>query len=482
MELKDIIYNCPIVDSRGSLDTEISRVESDSRKVKAGDLFVAINGYGADGRDYIDKAIEAGAVAVLGEGVRRDDVVSVDVSDSREALAQVAHNFYGSPSSKLKLVGITGTNGKTTTVTLLYKLFTSLGHKCGMLSTIANYVADEQIPTLNTTSDPLTTNALLSEMVQKGCEYCFMEVSSIGVDQKRVFGLDFAVGIFSNLTHDHLDYHKTFAKYLSCKQKFFTDLAPEATAITNLDDRNGRIIVQNTRAKVMSYSLKSASDHKCKVLEKSFEGMLLQIDGTQLWTRLTGTHNAYNLLSVYCTALALGVDKDELLVKLSAIDGAKGRLETISGPRGLNVVIDYAHTPDALENVLRTLRDVAPERELVCLFGCGGDRDKTKRPEMAAIAEKLSDRIIITSDNSRTEDTESIMQDIREGLSPVGLAKAISIADRREAIRAAIMFAPQGATILLAGKGHEDYQIIGKEKRHFDEKEIVEEIFKTIGR
>jgi len=314
--------------------------------------------------------------------------------------------------------------------------------------------------------------------VDAGCQYCFMEVSSIGVEQERVTGLEFAVGIFSNLTHDHLDYHGTFAEYLRCKKLFFDRLGPNAVAITNLDDKHGEVMLQNTAARRVGYSCKRIADHSCRILEKSFEGMLLRIDGSEVWTRLVGEHNAYNLLAIYCAAMALGADKDEVLVALSSLESAPGRLETIHGPRGIVAVIDYAHTPDALENVLRTLREVAPSRQLVCLFGCGGDRDRTKRPEMAAIAQKWADRIFVTSDNSRTERTEDIMEDIRKGFGPEGLAKAIFIADRREAIRTALMLSPDGSTVLLAGKGHETYQIIGTEKTHFDEKEIVKEIFK----
>jgi len=377
-------------------------------------------------------------------------------------------------------VGITGTNGKTTTVTLLYNLFMGLGYNCGLLSTIANYVGKERLETDNTTSDPITINSLMSRMADAGCEYCFMEVSSIGVEQERVAGLKFKVGIFSNLTHDHLDYHGTFAEYLRCKKMFFDSLPADATAITNIDDRNGRVMVQNTAAKVVTYSCKSLADHTCRIMEESFEGMMLKIDGMEVWTRLIGQHNAYNLLAIYSAALAVGATQEEALLSLSRLESAKGRLENIRGPRGISAIIDYAHTPDAMENVLKTLRDIEPAKQLICLFGCGGDRDKTKRPEMAKVAEEYADRIIVTSDNSRTERTEDILEDIRKGFTPAGLAKAIFIADRKEAIRTAILTADEGATILLAGKGHETYQIIGREKRHFDEKEIVEEIFANV--
>ena len=441
-------------------------ITSDSRKVTPGCLFIAVKGTKADGNDYAEAAIKAGAA----------DVVSTD----RHGLAMMADEYYGHPSGKLKLVGITGTNGKTTTVTLLYNMFRSLGYECGLLSTIANYVGARRSETANTTADPITINRLLAEMVEAGCEYCFMEVSSIGVEQERIAGLEFSIGIFSNLTHDHLDYHGTFAEYLRCKKLFFDNLGAGAKALINTDDRNGMIMTQNTKAEVVTYSCRSGADHTCRVIEESFDGMLLRIDGTEVWTRLVGGHNAYNLLAIYSTAVELGTPAEEALIALSRLESAPGRLENMHGPRGLNVIIDYAHTPDAMENVLRTLRNVAPEHELICLFGCGGDRDRSKRPEMAAVAEKWADRIIITSDNSRTEKTEDIIAEIKQGLSPKGLAKTLSISDRREAIRTAIMLAGEGATILLAGKGHETYQILGTEKLHFDEREIVNETFKTL--
>lgn len=448
------------------LPREYPAITCDSRKVTPGCLFIAVKGANDDGNKYIDAAMKAGAAAY--------------VSTDRLGLARIADEFYGHPSGKLKLVGITGTNGKTTTVTLLYNMMRSLGYECGLLSTIANYVGSRRTETTNTTSDPITINRLLAEMVDAGCEYCFMEVSSIGVEQQRVAYLEFAVGIFSNLTHDHLDYHGTFAEYLRCKKMFFDDLPASATAITNIDDRNGAVMTQNTRAKVVTYSCHSAADHTCRIIEESFDGMLLKMDGIEVWTKLIGAHNAYNLLAIYSAAIALGTPVEEALIALSKLEAAPGRLENHRGPRDLSVIIDYAHTPDAMENVLKTLRDVAPERELICLFGCGGDRDRTKRPEMAGVAEKFADRIFVTSDNSRTERTEDIIEDIKKGFTPSGLAKTICISDRREAIRTAIMLAPEGATILLAGKGHEDYQILGTEKLHFDEKEIVEEVFKSL--
>ncbi len=466
MKLSDIIKDSGAVILHGTPGTEVGAITSDSRKAAPGSLFIAVKGVDRDGHDYIDAALAAGASAV--------------VSASRRGLALCADNFYGHPSRHLTLVGITGTNGKTTTVTLLYHLFRKLGYECGLLSTIANYVGTRRTETANTTSDPITINSLLAEMVDAGCAFCFMEVSSIGMEQERVAGLRFKAGIFSNLTHDHLDYHKTFAEYLRCKKLFFDSLPADAYAIINIDDKNGPVMVQNCAAKTVTYSCKRIADHTCRILEESFEGMLLKLDGTEVWTQLIGEHNAYNILAIYSTALSLGADRAETLVALSTLESAPGRLENHRGPRGISVVIDYAHTPDAMENVLKTLRDIAPAQQLVCLFGCGGDRDKTKRPEMAAVAEKMADRIIVTSDNSRTEKTEDILADIRAGFSPKGLAKALFIADRREAIRTAIVTAQDGAAILLAGKGHETYQIIGKEYHHFDEREVVDEIFKDL--
>lgn len=500
MKIKDIIKDCGAVSVTGNRETEITSVCSDSRKAAAGAMFIAVRGFAGDGHTFIGKALLSGASAIVyedratlekelesiyGNGdIERISLekghVFIKTGSSRHALAIIASNFYGRPSEQLTLVGITGTNGKTTTVTLLYRLFTGLGYHCGLLSTIANYVGERKYEAVNTTSDPITINSLLAGMVDEGCEYCFMEVSSIGVQQERIAGLKFKVGIFSNLTHDHLDYHKTFAEYLRCKKLFFDMLPADAFAITNTDDKNGTVMVQNTAARVITYSCKSIADHTCRIMEESFDGMLLRIDGTESWTRLTGRHNAYNILAIYSTAVTLGVQPEEALVAISRLESAPGRLETLRGPKDLSVVIDYAHTPDALENVLTTLRDIAPGRELICLFGCGGDRDKTKRPEMAQVAQRLADRIIVTSDNSRTERTSDIMEDIKAGMDAKGRARTLFIEDRKEAIRAAIMMAGPGATVLLAGKGHETYQIIGTEKHRFDEKEIVAEIFKEM--
>lgn len=466
MRISDIITGSKASLLCGEPQTEVSAICCDSRKAVPGSLFIAVKGTAADGRSFVGDALARGAAAA--------------VETDREGLARMADIFYGHPSRQLRLVGITGTNGKTTTVTLLYQLFRAMGYECGLLSTIANYVGTRESEALNTTADPITINSLMAEMVQAGCEFCFMEVSSIGVEQHRTDFLDFNVGIFSNLTHDHLDYHGSFAEYLRCKKLFFDKLPKGSAAIVNADDRNGMVMVQNTQASVVSYSLRRAADHSARIVEQSMEGMLLRLDGTEVWTRLIGEHNAYNILAIYCAALALGADREETLVGISALRSARGRLETLAGPSGKTVVIDYAHTPDALEHVLQTLREVEPGRELVCVFGCGGERDRSKRPEMAAIAEKLADRIIVTSDNSRSEKTEDIMAEICTGFSPAGRAKAICMADRREAIRAALCFSAPGAVILLAGKGHETYQITEKGKEHFDEREICAEVLKQM--
>ena len=491
MRLDHILKDSGAEIIQGSSRVEVDAICSDSRKVTAGSLFVAIKGYAFDGHEYISLAVGKGARVIVYEDQEALDrqsihpetaegVVFVRTGCARRSLAVMAANFYGNPSEKLTLVGITGTNGKTTTVTLLHRMFTSMGYSCGLLSTIANYVGEKGTEAVNTTSDPITINSLLNEMVKAGCEYCFMEVSSIGVEQDRVAGLHFKAGIFSNLTHDHLDYHKTFAEYLRCKKLFFDNLDKDAVALVNTDDRNGLVMVQNTKARTVTYSCRSMADHTCRVMEQSFDGMLLKIDGRETWTGLIGQHNAYNLLALYSTAVELGAAPEEVLVAISTLRPAPGRLENMKGPKDISVIIDYAHTPDALENVLKTLREIGSDRELICVFGCGGDRDKTKRPEMGLIAQKFADRIIVTSDNSRTEKTADIMADIKTGMDISGRARSLFIEDREEAIRTAIMLAGPGATILLAGKGHETYQIIGNEKRHFDEKEIVTEIFNTL--
>lgn len=478
MKFKKFIQAVGADETYGDIGTEITMITDDSRKCVPGALFIAVKGFGTDGHAYIGKAVENGASAIIFENpdFRPEGIPAARTGDARKAVALAADLFYGRPSTKLKLVGITGTNGKTTTATMLYRLFTGMGYGCGLLSTIANYICGKEHPTLNTTSDPITINSLLAEMVKAGCEYCFMEVSSVGIEQERVAGLTFAGGIFSNLTHDHLDYHKTFAEYLRCKKMFFDSLPPDAFALTNIDDRNGRVMVQNTKARVVTYSCRSAADHTCRIIEESFDGMLVRMDGKEVWCRLIGAHNAYNLLAVYSAAVLLGADGEEALQGISGLTPVAGRMEYLRGKNGLTVVIDYAHTPDALENVLKTLRETGRGNSIITVFGCGGDRDRSKRPEMAAVAEKYSDRVFVTSDNPRTEDPEAIINEIMTGFSAEGLRKAIAITDRKNAIRTAVMTAPEGAVILLAGKGHETYQIIGHEKRDFNEYGIVKEI------
>ena len=482
MKLTSILKGIDVVATRGELDRDITFLTFDSRTCRPGALFIAVAGTAVDGHAYIAKAVAAGASAVLYQNDIPDadslgDTTLVKVADSRKALALAADNWYDHPSGKLNLVGITGTNGKTTTVTLLYNLFTQLGWACGLISTIANFIDGERLETSHTTPDPIELNGLLARMVEKGCSYCFMEVSSHSVDQERIAGLQFKVAIFSNLTHDHLDYHKTFAAYRDCKKRFFDELPKEAFALTNIDDRNGEVMVQNTRAQIRTYACKRMADFRCKIVEESLEGMLVSLDGTQVWTRFIGAHNAYNLLAVYSTAVLLGAKPEEVLVQLSALGPVAGRLDFVRGGKDLTGVVDYSHTPDALENALKTLRETCQDRCLVCVFGCGGDRDRTKRPEMGAIAAKYADRVVVTSDNPRTEDPEAIIQEIRAGMDTPARAKSLFITDRREAIRTALMTAPEGAVILVAGTGHEDYQIIGTTKIHFDDKEVIAETF-----
>lgn len=481
MKLKDLLRNIETAECTGNCEVEIKDICFDSRKCTPGSLFVAVDGNLSDGHKFIPKAVENGAVAVVYQNPACDGKIegaaAVRVADSRGALALMASAFHDNPSSKLTLVAVVGTNGKTTTATLLYELFTQLGYHCGLISTIANFIGRKSFPADHTTPDPVELNALLAEMAGAGCQYCFMEVSSHSIDQERVKGLTFAGGIFSNITHDHLDYHKTFDNYLRCKKRFFDELPSGAFALVNIDDRNGSVMVQNTAAKVYTYSCGSMADFRGRIMDQTMEGMLLKIDGTQLWTMFIGAHNAHNLLAVYGAAMLLGADKEEVLTVMSKLRAVNGRLEYMRGGKNVTAVVDYAHTPDALENVLKTLKEAAKDEHLTCVFGCGGDRDKTKRPEMGAIAGKYADRIVVTSDNPRHEEPEAIMADIKAGMDTRTRAKSAFIADRREAIRSAIMFAPEGGVVLVAGKGHEDYLIIGDQKTHFDDKEVIAEIF-----
>ena len=482
MKIKDILVNCNLLELVGDKDLDIVKVSFDSRQVEPGTLFFAVKGTQTDGHDYIDKAVEQGASAVVCEqmpATRKEGVTYIRVDDSAYVLGVGASNFYGNPSRSLKLTGVTGTNGKTTIATLLYRLFTDAGYACGLLSTIENIIDHEVIPATHTTPDPVELNALLRKMVDCGCEYAFMEVSSHSIDQHRIAGLHFAGGIFTNLTHDHLDYHKTMANYRNAKKKFFDDLPAKAFALTNLDDKNGAVMLQNTKAKKLSYALKHDADFKGTVMESHFDGMLMKVNGTELFTQLVGGFNASNILAIYGAAISLGFDKDELLVEISKLKGANGRFDMVHSDSGIVGIVDYAHTPDALENVLKTINEVRKSGQtLITVVGCGGNRDTTKRPEMAAVAVKLSDRVILTSDNPRNENPEEIIRQMKAGIEASDNHKVLSITDRREAIRTAVALANKGDIILLAGKGHENYQIIKGEKRHFDDKEELSNALK----
>ena len=486
MKIKDIIVNCNLLELIGDKDVDITKVSFDSRAVEPGTMFFAVRGTQTDGHDYIDKALEKGAVAIVCEKlpkVLKEGVTYIRVDDSGYVLGVGAANFYGNPSKSLKLTGVTGTNGKTTIATLLYRLFTDAGYACGLLSTIENIIDHEVIPSTHTTPDPVELNALLRKMVDRQCEYAFMEVSSHAIDQNRIAGLHFAGGIFTNLTHDHLDYHKTMANYRNAKKKFFDNLPANAFALTNLDDKNGAVMLQNTKARKMSYALKHDADFKGIVLESHFDGMLMKVNDKEMFTRLVGGFNASNILAIYGAAIMLGFDKDELLVEISKMRGANGRFDMVHSDSGIVGIVDYAHTPDALENVLKTINEVKSQLptancQLITVVGCGGNRDTTKRPEMASVAVKLSDKVILTSDNPRDEDPDEIIRQMKAGIAPDEMRKVLSITDRREAIRTAVALANKSDIILLAGKGHEDYQIIKGEKRHFDDKEELSQALK----
>ena len=481
-KIKDILANCNLMEIVGEKDVDVVDITFDSRKVSQGTLFFAVKGTQVDGHDYIDNAIEKGASVIVCEKLPRkkaDNVTYVKVDNSAYVLGVGASNFFGNPSEKLKLVGVTGTNGKTTIATLLYRLFTEAGYPCGLLSTIENIVNRDVVPSTHTTPDPIELNTLLQQMVEKGCEYAFMEVSSHSVAQDRIAGLHFAGGIFTNLTHDHLDYHKTMANYRNAKKKFFDDLPQSAFALTNLDDKNGAYMLQNTQARKLSYALKHDADFKGVVMESHFDGMLLKVNGTEMYTQLVGGFNASNILAIYGAATALGFNRDELLVEISKLRGANGRFDMVHSEKGIVGIVDYAHTPDALENVLVTINDVRCHKEtLITVVGCGGNRDTTKRPEMAAVAVKLSDRVILTSDNPRNEDPDEIIRQMKAGVPQEDQGKVLSITNRREAIRTAVALAKKGDIILLAGKGHENYQEINGVKNHFDDKEVLSEAFR----
>lgn len=463
----------------GQAERPISHLVYDSRRVERGDCFFAVTGTQSDGHDYISSAVAQGAAAIVCQRLPATldpTVTYVEVEDTNAAMADLAAAFCADPSRSLKLVGITGTNGKTTTATLLHDLFCALGHKAGLISTVVYRVGDREIEATHTTPDTIRLNEMMREMVDAGCEYCFMECSSHAIVQERIRGLHFAGGIFTNITHDHLDYHKTFAEYIRAKKLFFDGLPKGAFALTNADDRNGRVMVQNTAAETKTLSLRSAADFHCKIVEMHFDGMQLRIDGNDLWVGFLGRFNAYNLLSVYGTAVLLGEDKTEVLRAMSALHAVSGRFEYIRATDGTTAIVDYAHTPDALENVIQTIEEIRrPNQKLLVLCGCGGDRDRTKRPEMAQIAVKYADTAIFTSDNPRHESPEAILDEMVAGLKTGD--RYLRIADRGEAIKTAAMLAAAGDILLVAGKGHETYQIIGSEKHHFDDKEEIRKAF-----
>lgn len=483
MKLKELLKDIPVIAIVGSEDVEITDVNIDSRRIKDGHLFIAMKGTQVDGHKFVPKAIELGAKAVMCEDMpeeKAEGVTYVQVESTEDVVGKVATTFHGNPSTKLKLVGVTGTNGKTTITTLLYNMFTKMGHKCGLLSTVCNYIIDEAIPADHTTPDPIELNRLLDRMVQAGCEYAFMECSSHAIAQKRIGGLTFAGGIFTNLTRDHLDYHKTFENYRNAKKAFFDSLPKTAFAITNADDKNGMVMVQNTKATVKTYSIRTVADFKARIIECHFEGMYLEMDGHEVGVQFIGKFNVSNLLAVYAAAVMLGKSPEDVLVVMSTLHSVSGRLEPIHSPEGYTAVVDYAHTPDALENVLNAIHEVLDGKgHVITVCGAGGNRDKGKRPLMAQEAVKQSDKVIITSDNPRFEEPQDIINDMLAGLNAQQMKKVISIVDRREAIRTACMMAQKGDVILIAGKGHENYQEIKGVKHHFDDHEVVKECFKN---
>ena len=482
MKLSDLLINIRPIDIQGNTDIDITGVNIDSRRIGQGHLFVAIKGTQTDGHKFISKALESGAVAVLCEDMPetpQPGVTYVQVASTEEAVGPVATVFFGHPSHHLKLVGVTGTNGKTTIATLLYNMFRKFGHKCGLLSTVCNYIEGEAIPADHTTPDPIELNRLLAEMVKAGCEYAFMECSSHAIHQHRIGGLTFAGAIFTNLTRDHLDYHKTFENYRDAKKMFFDGLNKEAFAIINADDKNSAFMVQNCKAQIKTYSTRTMADFRARIIECHFEGMYLEIDGREVGVQFIGKFNVSNLLAVYGAAVMLGKQPEDILVVMSTLKSVSGRLEPIHSPEGVTAIVDYAHTPDALENVLNAIHEVLDGKHgsIITVCGAGGNRDKGKRPLMAQEAVRQSDKVIITSDNPRFEEPQDIINDMLAGLTPQQMKKVLSITDRREAIRTAVMLAQKGDVILIAGKGHEDYQEIKGVKHHFDDKEVVSEIF-----
>lgn len=484
-KLSDILYKVHTTALAGNTNINVNDVQMDSRKVRQGSLFVAVKGVAANGHQFIEKAIEQGAVAVVCEelpSTLKEGLTYVQTGNSAEAAGWIAHNFYDQPTTKLKLVGVTGTNGKTTIATLLYKLFTCLGYKCGLLSTVENQIAGKVVPSTHTTPDAISLNALLKQMVDEGCEYAFMEVSSHAVHQHRIAGLEFAGALFSNITHDHLDYHKTFDEYIKAKKKFFDDLPSSAFAITNIDDKRGSVMLQNTNAGKYSYSLKTVANFKGKILENSLNGLVMNINDQEVHFRLIGEFNAYNLLAVYGAAICLDEDKAHILQCLSNITGAEGRFDYIISPKEKVIgIVDYAHTPDALVNVLSTIKKLKQGHgQLITVVGCGGDRDRTKRPIMGEVACEHSDKVIFTSDNPRSEDPQQILNEMETGLNSAAKRKYISIVDRKQAIKTAVDMSKPEDIVLIAGKGHEKYQEIKGVKHHFDDKEVLKEMFQML--
>jgi len=484
--LKNILYKVAIESLKGSTDIAINKIEFDSRKIEANDVFVAIRGTISDGHDFIQKAVSLGATTIVCDKMPIEitpGITYVEVKDTNSALAFMANNFYDNPSKKLKLVGITGTNGKTTIASLLYQLFKKAGFKVGLLSTVKIMVDDVEYKATHTTPDSLTINYYLNQMVNAGCEYCFMEVSSHGIHQKRTEELHFEGGVFTNLSHDHLDYHPTFAEYRDVKKSFFDNLPKAAFALTNVDDKNGAVMLQNTQAKKLTYALKSYADYKALILENQLSGLLLKINENEVWVKLIGTFNAYNLLAIYGTAVQLGIENFEALRLLSELESVSGRFQFIVSTSKITAIVDYAHTPDALENVLKTINDIRTKNEqLITVVGCGGDRDKTKRPIMANIATTMSDKVIITSDNPRTENPATIIAEMEAGVEPQNYKKSLSIEDRKQAIKTACQLANANDIILIAGKGHETYQEINGVRHDFDDMKIVTEFLEQLNK
>lgn len=480
--LKEILYKAGLLEIIGSTSVEVNAVSFSSSEIIKGGLFVAVRGTKTDGHSFIIKAVSAGAAAVVCEEFPktiRQGVTYVKVTDSARALSVIAANFYDNPSTGLKLVGVTGTNGKTTSVTLLFHLFRKLGFRCGLISTVQNQVNDEIFPATHTTPDPVKLNSLLSLMVRENCDYCFMEVSSHAIVQQRIAGLTFAGGIFTNITHDHLDYHKTFDEYIRAKKGFFDQLSAEAFALYNLDDRNGKIMIQNCKATKHSFALKSMADFRCKIIENTFTGLLLNIDGNEVLCRLIGTFNAYNITGIYAAAKLLGQETLPVLTAISSLGSVEGRFEYVVSANNIMGIVDYAHTPDAIQNVLNTIKDIRTGNEkVITIIGCGGDRDTAKRPVMAKIACEMSDKVILTSDNPRSEDPERIIEEMKAGVAPQHFKKALAVTDRKEALKVACSMAQPGDIILVAGKGHEKYQEVKGVKHPFDDKQVLEDSFK----